>query len=115
MCEHVAQVLENEKISEEQENAKKSKRRLQLLQTLRQRHEINFELEQKAGIKKPLYESATQDIRPQTRPFTGKVSSCFDYESTPLKLGFINPEERKKLYKDTETVKRLKNPKQVFL
>lgn len=97
MCESIAKKLEAEKATEQADQARLSKRRLKLLNTLHKRHEENCELELKAGIAKSLHSNFD---RPQTA-YSG------------LKPDYTNPNAKK--YKDSPVVARLKTPRPVTL
>ncbi len=104
MCEHITKLIEQEKAVETRQKIRQDKRRKQTLFSLHHRHEANYQLEMKAGIKKPLY-SATS--RPQTAG-NGEIA-------VPFKFGFaVDPIKKLADYPDSQAVGRLKVPKRVL-
>jgi hypothetical protein len=70
---------------------------------------LNIQLEQKAGINKPLYKpglNSTQTFKP---PQTTE-----NMLSQPLQLGYVNQADKQLTYIDTEAIQRLKQPKTVL-
>lgn len=72
-CEHIEKLIDVEKQATLVRKAWFEKNRKGNLLALRKRHELNIQLEQKAGISKPLYKSGLNSTQRLNLPETPEI------------------------------------------